>query len=64
MLGLVVERFIDKQIMNIMNIENLENWLESIPEVARSKESANVLAPVYFVEMLKGEERKEVSVNT
>ena len=60
MLGLAVERFIDKQ---IMNIENLEDWLESIPEVARSKESANVLALVYFVEMLKGEKREEVNGN-
>ncbi|WP_457549539.1 hypothetical protein [Archaeoglobus sp.] len=38
--------------------EKLREWLEGIPEIAREKEPANVLALVFFVEMLK-EDRKE-----
>ncbi len=40
--------------------EKLREWLDGIPEAVREKEPANVLALVFFVEMLKGkEDRKE-----
>ncbi len=37
------------------NSENLHEWLENLPEIVREKEPANVLALVFFVEMLKKE---------
>ena len=59
MLGLVgkvvVENKNNKQIR-----EKLQEWLDSLPELVRQRESANVLAFVFFVEVLKGkEERKD-----
>jgi len=38
--------------------EKLQEWLDGIPEIARQREPANVLALVFFVEELK-EDRKE-----
>ncbi len=43
--------------------EKLKEWLEDIPEIARQREPANVLALVFFVEMLK-EDRKDGGVNS
>jgi len=56
MLGLVGKVVIN----NKQTREKLKEWLDSIPEIAREKEPANILAFVFFVEVLKGkEERKE-----
>ena len=37
--------------------EKLKEWLDSVPEVAKEKEPASVLALVFFVETLKSENR-------
>ncbi|HDD36049.1 MAG TPA: hypothetical protein ENF50_01080 [Archaeoglobus veneficus] len=39
--------------------EKLQEWLDNIPEIAREKESTNVLAFVFFVEVLKGKRRSK-----
>ena len=46
-----------------VNQEKLREWLNSLPEIAREKEPANVLALVFFVEVLKEREGKKESVN-
>ena len=42
-----------------LNPEKLQEWLENIPEIAKQRESTNVLALVFFVEVLKGKDEKE-----
>ncbi len=61
MLGLVGKVVVDRGLQ--VNQEKLREWLESIPEIAREKESANVLAFVFFVEVLKGKEKEKEGVN-
>ena len=61
MLGLVGKVVVDRGLQ--VNKEKLREWLESIPEIAREKESANVLAFVFFVEVLKGKEKEKEGVN-
>ena len=39
--------------------EKLKEWLDGIPEIARQREPANVLALVFFVEELKEKKEKE-----
>ena len=46
------------------NTEKLREWLDSIPEAARQREPANVLAFVFFVEVLKEKEKKKEGVNS
>ncbi len=46
-----------------VNPEKLREWLDSLPEIAREKEPANVLALVFFVEVLKEKEGKKEGVN-
>ena len=41
------------------NLDKLKEWLDNIPKIAREKESTNVLAFVFFVEMLKERDRKK-----
>ena len=43
--------------------EKLREWLDGIPEIARQREPANVLALVFFVEVLKGKEKEKEGVN-
>jgi len=50
-----------KTIVNdIKQTEKLQEWLDSLPEIVRQRVSANVLAFVFFVEVLKGKEKMEV----
>ncbi len=39
--------------------EKLQEWLDSLPEIAKQRESSNVLAFVFFVEVLKERDKKE-----
>ena len=57
MLGLVGKVVVDKGLQ--VNQEKLREWLDSIPEIARQRESANILAFVFFVEILKGKEKRK-----
>ncbi len=43
--------------------EKLQEWLDSLPEIVRQKEPANVLAFVFFVEVLRGEGNEGGRVN-
>jgi len=43
--------------------EKLQEWLDSLPEIVRQRESANVLAFVFFVEVLKEKEKEREGVN-
>ena len=47
----------------INQTEKLQEWLDSLPEIVRQRESASVLAFVFFVELLKEKEKEEVSSN-
>lgn len=38
--------------------EKLQEWLDSLPEIVRQRESANILAFVFFVEELKSKEKR------
>ena len=44
--------------------EKLKEWLDGIPEIARQREPANVLALVFFVEELKEKEKEKEGVNS
>ena len=44
--------------------EKLQEWLDGIPEIARQREPANVLALVFFVEMLKEKQKEKEGVNS
>jgi hypothetical protein len=48
MLGLAGKVVVDKGLQ--VNQEKLREWLDSLPEIARQRESANVLAFVFFAE--------------
>ena len=39
--------------------EKLQEWLDSLPEIVRQRESANILAFVFFVEELKSKEKRK-----
>ena len=39
--------------------EKLREWLDGIPETAREKEPANILAFIFFVELLKEKEKEK-----
>jgi len=58
MLGLdgkvVVNNKNNKQI-----IEKLQEWLDSLPEIVKQRESANVMAFVFFVELLNEKEKEK-----
>ncbi len=43
--------------------EKLQEWLDSLPEIVRQRESANILAFVFFVEVVKEKEGKKEGVN-
>ncbi len=58
MLGLVGKVVVE----NKQTREKLREWLDGIPEIAREKEPANVLALVFFVEVLKEKEGKKEGV--
>jgi len=59
MLGLVGKVVVENK-NNKQTREKLQEWLDSLPEIVRQRESANILAFVFFVEVLKGkEERKD-----
>jgi len=47
-----------------IDLEKLKEWLEGIPEIARQREPANVLALVFFVEELKEKEKEKEGVNS
>ncbi|OYT34071.1 hypothetical protein B6U96_13845 [Archaeoglobales archaeon ex4484_92] len=50
-----------KTIVNdIKQTEKLQEWFDSLPEIVRQRVSANVLAFVFFVEVLKGKEKMKV----
>ena len=38
--------------------EKLQEWLDSLPEIVTQRESANVLAFIFFVELLKEKKKK------
>ena len=57
MLGLVGKVVVENK-NNKQTREKLQEWLDSLPEIVRQRESANILAFVFFVEVLK-EDRKE-----
>ncbi len=42
--------------------EKLQKWLDSLPEIVTQRESANVLAFIFFVELLKEKEKKSEGV--
>ncbi len=42
--------------------EKLREWLDSIPEVAKQRGPANVLAFVFFVELMKEKEKEKEEV--
>ena len=42
--------------------EKLQEWLDSLPEIVTQRESANVLAFIFFVELLKEKEKKSEGV--
>ena len=44
--------------------EKLREWLDSLPEIVRQKESANVLAFVFFVEVLKRKEKEKEGIKS
>ena len=54
--------FVGKIVVNNKDIketrEKLQEWFNSLPEIVRVKEPANVLAFVFFVEMLKNKEKE------
>ncbi len=54
--------FVGKIVVNNKDIketrEKLQEWFNSLPEIVREKEPANVLAFVFFVEMLKNKEKE------
>jgi len=56
MLGLVGK----VAVKEINQTEKLQEWLDSLPEIVRQRESANILAFVFFVEVLKEKEKEEV----
>ncbi|RLI80372.1 hypothetical protein DRP05_00915 [Archaeoglobales archaeon] len=58
MLGLVGKVVVENK-NNKQTREKLQEWLDSLPEVVRQRESANVLALVFFVEELKEKEGKK-----
>ena len=60
MLGLVGKVVVN----NKQTKEKLREWLDSLPEIVRQKESANVLAFVFFVEVLKGDEKEKEDPTT
>jgi len=62
MLGLVGKVVVNNK-NNKQTIERLQEWLDSLPEIARAKEPANVLALVFFVEVLKDKEKEKEEVN-
>ena len=47
-----------------IDLEKLKEWLDGIPEIARQREPANVLALVFFVEELKEKEKEKEGVNS
>ncbi|RLI79893.1 hypothetical protein DRP04_08710 [Archaeoglobales archaeon] len=55
MLGLLGKAVVN----DIKQTEKLQEWFDSLPEIVRQRVSANVLAFVFFVEVLKGKERKD-----
>ena len=61
MLGLVGKVVVNNK-NNKQTREKLQEWLNSLPEIAREKEPANVLALVFFVEVLKEKEGKKEGV--
>ncbi len=60
MLGLVGKVVVN----NKRTKEKLKEWLDSLPETVRQKESANVLAFVFFVEVLKRKEKEKEDPTT
>jgi len=56
MLGLVGK----VTVKEVNQTEKLQEWLDRLPEIVRQRESANVLAFVFFVELLKEKEKEEV----
>ena len=62
MLGLVGKVIVNNK-SNKQTIERLQELLDSLPEIAREKEPANVLALVFFVEVLKDKEKGKEGVN-
>jgi|Deesub1362A_J573_1020465.scaffolds.fasta_scaffold03824_11 hypothetical protein len=53
-----------KVIVSEQTREKLQEWLESVPEIVRQRESANILAFVFFVEVLKEKEGNKKGVQT
>ena len=47
-----------------IDAKKLQEWLDGIPEIARQREPANVLALVFFVEELKEKEKEKEGVNS
>ena len=43
--------------------EKLHEWPDSLPEIVRERESSNVLAFVFFVEVLKEKEGEKEGMN-
>jgi len=62
MLGLVGKVEVNSE-NNKQTREKLQEWLDSLPEIVRQRESANVLAFVFFVEVLKEKEKEREGVN-
>ncbi len=60
MLGLVGK----VAVKEINQTEKLQEWLDSLPEIVRQRESANVLAFVFFVEMLREKEEKKEGMSS
>ena len=61
MLGLVGKVVVNNK-NNKQTREKLQEWLNSLPEIVRQRESTNILAFVFFVEMLKEKEGKKEGV--
>ncbi len=55
---------VGKVVVNNKQIkEKLHEWPDSLPEIVRERESSNVLAFVFFVEVLKEKESEKKGVN-
>ena len=66
MLGLAGKVVVNNK-NNKQTIEKLQEWLDSLPEIVKQRESANVLAFVFFIELLnekeKGKKVEGVDIN-
>ena len=63
MLGLVGKVVVENK-NNKQTREKLQEWLDSLPEIVRQREPANVLAFVFFVELLKEKETEKEGVGS